>query len=82
MTDNNAWESILEGNLQSAWDLECEVPTETFVLSSPRTEQLVKFVAKTVQHWGGGLQYINFAYDSGAKIQGKLNGLKQKETCV
>ena len=73
MTENNVWENILEDNLQSAWGLECDVPTESFVLSQARTERFVKFVAKTVQRWGGGLQHINFGYDSTANIPRKFS---------
>ena len=58
MTD---WEVVLTGSLQAVPDMGCNVPIETFELTSPRQEQYIKFTANSYHGTGGaGLQFIGF----------------------
>ena len=67
-TADEQWEAVLDDELDSAMGLDCNVPTETFVLPIMRTEQFVRFLVKTVYGAGGGLQFIDFGYDPDAQV--------------
>ena len=69
LTFEGQWESILHGRMEWHKD-ECNVPLDAFVLDQVRSERLVRFVAKTVYRFGGGLQFIDFVFDPDAMIPG------------